>query len=112
MYPIGYVTGAAFDVHVTDEFRSWLEGLRDTRARARILARIDRLSDGNAGDSAGVGGGVSEMRIHLGPGYRVYFTGQNTKVVILLAGGVKRSQSEDIQRARALARNLPRDINA
>lgn len=112
MYPIGYVTGVVFDILVTDEFRGWLEGLRDTRARARVLARIDRLSDGNPGDSAPVGEGVSEMRIHFGPGYRVYFIRSNTKIVVLLAGGDKRSQPQDIQRARTLARYLLGNTNA
>ena len=112
MYLIGYLSGAAFEVYSTDSFRRWLDGLSDTRGRANILARIDRLSDGNPGDSAPVGDGVSEMRIHFGPGYRVYFIRQRANVVVLLAGGDKRSQREDIQRARTLARNLPRDSNA
>ena len=90
----------------TDRFAEWFDALRDERARARIQARIDRLSDGNAGDVAPVGGGVSEMRIDCGSGYRVYFKKHGRELVILLAGGNKRTQSADIAAAIVLARNL------
>jgi putative addiction module killer protein len=80
--------------------------LRDRRARARIQARIDRLEVGNPGDVKPVGGGISEMRIDHGPGYRVYFVERGATLVILLAGGDKRTQSRDIATARQLARNL------
>lgn len=90
----------------TARFAEWFDALRDVRARARIQARIDRLSDGNAGDVAPVGGGVSEMRIDYGPGYRVYFKKHAREWVILLAGGNKRTQSADIAAAMVLARNL------
>lgn len=86
-----------------DEFADWLEGLRDRQARARILMRIDRAEDGNYGDCEPVGEGVSEMRIHYGPGYRVYFVERGKEVVILLAGGTKRTQKKDIVRAKLLA---------
>jgi putative addiction module killer protein len=80
-------------------FDVWLRELRDIRARARIEARILRLSQGNAGDVKRVGSGVSEMRIDYGPGYRVYFTRRGPLVVLLLCGGDKRTQDADIKRA-------------
>jgi len=90
----------------TERFTHWFDELRGMRARARIQARIDRLSQGNAGDAAAVGEGVSEMRIHYGPGYRVYFKKHSRDVIILLAGGDKRTQSTDILAALRLAQNL------
>jgi len=93
-------------IETTDLFDRWLIGLRDKQARRRIHVRIDRAEDGNFGDCAPVGEGVSEMRIHYGPGYRVYFTQVGLEIVILLAGGDKSSQSQDITRAQALARQL------
>jgi putative addiction module killer protein len=84
----------------------WIDGLQDIRARARILVRIERLATGNAGDVRAVGEGVSELRINYGPGYRVYYKKQDQKVVILLAGGDKRSQAKDIKKALHLAQNL------
>jgi putative addiction module killer protein len=80
--------------------------LQDIRARARILVRIERLAAGNPGDVKAVGEGVSEMRIDYGPGYRVYFGKTGQKVVILLAGGDKKTQSKDIKTALRLSRNL------
>jgi len=111
MYLMGYVRGATA-VYATEQFDAWLRWLRDTRAKSTVLARIDRLSDGNAGDCAPIGEGVSEMRIHGGPGYRVYFVQLAAKVVVLLAAGDKRTQPRDIERARGLARNLSWGINA
>ncbi|MEX3556327.1 MAG: type II toxin-antitoxin system RelE/ParE family toxin [Burkholderia gladioli] len=87
----------------TDLFDHWLTELRDTRARARIEARIRRLSLGNPGDVKPVGEGVSEMRIDYGPGYRVYYLKRGPVVVVLLCGGDKRSQDKDIVMARAIA---------
>lgn len=87
----------------TDVFDRWLRGLRDTRARARIAARIRRLSLGNPGDVKPVGGGVSEMRIPYGPGYRVYYMTRGPVVVVLLCGGDKASQTSDINQAKAIA---------
>lgn len=89
----------------TEVFDAWFSGLRDVRARVRIQARIDRAELGNFGDCK-VGEGVTEMRIHYGPGYRMYFVQRGLEVVILLAGGDKASQSEDIKRALTLARDL------
>lgn len=98
------------EIRKTLNFAKWLDGLRDLRARARVQARVERLAAGHAGDVKSVGAGVSELRIDYGPGYRVYFTKRGTAVVILLAGGDKRSQSADIKLALRLARNLE-DIN-
>jgi putative addiction module killer protein len=90
----------------TDEFSIWLKNLRDIRARAKILSRIDRLELDNPGDVAPVGDGVSEMRIHYGPGYRVYFVRRGDELIILLCGGDKSSQSADIAAAKQLAHQL------
>jgi putative addiction module killer protein len=98
------------EIRKTLNFAKWLDGLHDLRARARVQARVERLAAGHAGDVKSVGAGVSELRIDYGPGYRVYFTKRGTAVVILLAGGDKRSQSADIKLALRLARNLE-DIN-
>ena len=94
------------EIRKTANFAKWIDGLRDVRARARVLARIERLATGNAGDVKSVGEGVSEMRIDYGPGYRVSFRKRGRSVVILLAGGDKNSQSRDINTALRLARNL------
>jgi putative addiction module killer protein len=94
------------EIRKTDVYAKWLDGLRDIRARARILARVERLATGNAGDAEPVGEGVSELRINYGPGYRVYYKQQGRELVILLAGGDKSSQSRDIKIALCLARNL------
>ena len=94
------------EVRQTDVFTAWFAGLRDRKARARITARIRRLSLGNPGDVKSVGGGVSEMRIDYGPGYRVYFVGRGDVVVILLCGGDKRRQDRDIARALELAKEV------
>ena len=80
-----------------------MSGLRDPRARAKIAVRIDRLALGNTGDVEPVGAGVSEMRVHYGPGYRVYFTRSGHEIVLLLCGGDKKTQAVDIRRAKALA---------
>ena len=93
-------------IRKTEIFAQWLDGLRDVRARARVQVRVERLAAGNAGDVAPVGEGVSELRIDYGPGYRVYFKKHGREVVILLAGGDKRTQSADINTALRLARNL------
>ena len=94
------------EIRKTETFAKWLDGLDDIRARARILVRIERLAAGNPGDVKPVGEGVSELRIDYGPGYRVYYTMQGRSVVILLAGGDKRTQSRNIKTALRLARNL------
>jgi putative addiction module killer protein len=93
-------------IRETEEYARWFTKLRDHRARARILVRVRRLSLGNAGDARPVGEGVSEMRIDYGPGYRVYFKQCSEVVIVLLAGGDKRTQQQDIETAKTLARNL------
>ncbi len=94
------------EVRKTEAFARWIDGLRDIRGRARILVRIERLAQGNPGDVAPVGEGVSELRIDHGPGYRVYFKRFGRQLVILLAGGDKKTQEKDIDTARRLARGL------
>ena len=98
-----------FEVRKTEVYARWLDGLRDTRARARVLVRVERLAAGNPGDVRPVGEGVSELRIDYGPGYRVYFRMQGRTIVVLLAGGDKRTQSQDLETALRLARNLEVD---
>ena len=94
------------EIRKTEAFVKWLDGLRDIRARSRMLVRIERLAAGNPGDVKPVGEGVSEMRIDYGPGYRVYFVQQGQTVIVLLAGGDKSTQATDIRTALRLARNL------
>jgi putative addiction module killer protein len=90
----------------TEEFAAWLKDLRDRQGRAKILARIDRLEEGNPGKTRSVGSGVVEMKIDFGPGYRVYFIQRGEVVIVLLCGGDKSTQHNDIQRAKALASQL------
>ena len=97
---------AMIEIRQTEEYSRWFADLRDRRARSRINARIRRLSLGNPGDVKPVGEGVSELRIDHGPGYRVYFVQQGRTVVILLAGGEKHTQEQDIKTALDLAREL------
>jgi len=94
-------------IHIeqTEAFATWFSRLKDRTARARILVRLRRLSLGLVGDARSVGFGVSELRIDHGPGYRVYFTWRGAACVLLLAGGDKSTQVEDIRRAQALARD-------
>ena len=104
---MGYSLGVV-EVRKTEVFQAWLDGLRDVRARARVLVRIERLIAGNPGDVKPVGDGVSELRIDYGAGYRVYFVQRGRELIILLAGGDKRTQAADIVAARRLAAQLPR----
>jgi len=94
------------EIRQTDVFAKWFADLGDREARARITVRIRRLSLGNPGDVKPAGGGVSEMRIAYGPGYRVYFVSRGEKIVILLCGGDKRAQDRDIKRAIELAQEV------
>ena len=94
------------EIRQTTDFAEWMAGLRDARGRARIAARIDRLALGNPGDVAPVGEGVSELRIHVEPGYRVYFKRQGSMLILLLCGGDKSAQTKDIETAKALAAAL------
>ena len=93
----------------TAEFDTWLSRLKDVRGKARILERIRCVERGNFGDCAPVGEGVSEMRIHTGPGYRVYFSRKGEAIYFLLCAGTKSGQQRDIARAKGLARLLKRN---
>ncbi len=88
------------------EFTEWLDGLSDASVRGVVAARIKRLALGLMGDVAPVGDGVSELRIHVGAGWRIYFVKRGTQLIVLLAGGSKRTQKSDIKRARDLASRL------
>ena len=94
------------EIRQTERYARWFNSLRDRQAKARINIRIRRLSMGNPGDVKPVGEGVSELRINYGPGYRVYFVQRGDTVVVLLAGGTKRTQAKDIKIAIELAREL------
>lgn len=94
------------EIRKTAVFARWMAKLADRRARAKIAARIDRLAFGNPGDVAPVGAGISELRIHDGPGYRVYFLQQGDTLVVLLCGGDKSTQAKDIAKAKILAAGL------
>lgn len=93
----------------TEEFERWLKDLRDERATLRVLSRLDSAIHGNFGDCAPVGEGVSEMRIHYGPGYRLYYTRIGDVVYLLLLGGDKSSQKRDIKHAIELARSIGKE---
>ncbi len=95
-----------FEIRKTDTFAKWIDSLRDIEARARVLVRIERLSLGNPGDVRPVGKGVSEIRIDYGSGYRVYYKKVGQTIIVLLAGGDKRTQTKDIKTAQRLAQNL------
>jgi len=102
---LGY-SDSMIEIRKTEIFAEWIDSLEDIRGRARIQARIERLAMGNPGDVKPVGEGVSEMRIDHGPGYRVYYIKRERTVIILLAGGDKKSQAKDIKNALRLAKNL------
>ena len=93
-------------VKKTDEYREWLDRLRDQAGRARILVRVDRLIHGNPGDHRDLQGGVSELKIDFGPGYRVYYTQRGEQLLLLLIGGDKSSQAKDIAKAQQLAKDF------
>jgi putative addiction module killer protein len=90
----------------TDEYARWIDALADTACRARILVRVERLIAGNPGQHRHLTGGVSELKIDVGPGYRVYYSQRGSRLLLLLAGGDKSSQSQDIEAAIRLARNF------
>jgi putative addiction module killer protein len=93
-------------IQITEVYRDWINGLKDRATRARIQVRVDRLAHGNPGQHRNLTDGVSELKIDVGPGYRVYYTERNGELIVLLAGGDKSSQAQDIKAAIALARNL------
>ena len=92
-------------VEKTDDYRDWIDALKDRTGRARILVRVDRLIDGNPGQHRDLTDGVSELKIDVGPGYRVYYSQRGTRLLLLLIGGDKSTQQKDIARAILLARN-------
>ena len=92
-----------YSIKALPEFSAWLDGLADVTARSVVVARLKRLELGLAGDVEPVGDGVSELRIHLGAGWRIYFTRRGKLLIVLLTGGSKRSQKSDIKRAKTLA---------
>lgn len=108
---IDYTHGRAFSevswqVVAADPFLRWYATLKDWKVRRLVSARIQRLADGQLGDSRGWGGGLWELRIHFGPGLRVYFAYQEGRVVLLLGGGLKRGQDADVARARTTLKRL------
>lgn len=92
------------EVLATEDFTQWLRRLKDRQGKLRILERVDRLRLGNPGDSKHIGGGVHELRVRQGPGYRVYYLCDGAQLVLLLCGGNKSTQQRDIKRARRLAK--------
>jgi len=93
-------------VLMTEIYRDWINALKDRAGRARIQVRVDRLAYGNPGQHRNLAGGVSELKIDFGPGYRVYYTVRGGELIILLAGGDKSTQQQDIRAAVSLAKNL------
>jgi len=93
------------DIRRAEPYVKWFRKLDDRRAKAKIYTRIERLAEGNPGDAEPVGEGVSEMRIHYGPGYRVYYKDTGKQIVVLLCGGYKSTQQADISKAKEIARN-------
>ena len=91
---------------MTEVYRDWIDSLKDREGRARIQVRVDRLAHGNPGQHRNLAGGVAELKIDFGPGYRVYYTEQGEELIILLAGGDKSTQQQDIRTAVTLAQNL------
>ena len=104
MYPVGY--NARMLVKTTEVYRDWINSLRDRTGRARVQVRVDRLAHGNPGQHRVLTDGVCELKIDYGPGYRVYYTERGGELIVLLAGGDKSTQSQDIKTAIALAKNL------
>ena len=102
MYLNGY-DETMFKIKQTETFTTWFADLRDAKAKARIIMRMDRARAGNLGDVKSVGAGVSEMRVDVGPGYRIYYARRDKTILLLLCGGDKSTQSRDIKRAIALA---------
>ncbi|MCK8514990.1 type II toxin-antitoxin system RelE/ParE family toxin [Methylonatrum kenyense] len=100
------------DIIRSEPFGRWLRRLKDRRAKARILMRLDRLALGNPGDVRPIGSGLSELRVDVGPGYRIYFMQKGQALIVLLCGGDKRSQKRDILRAHLIAREWEQLHNA
>ena len=95
-----------YEIHTTEVFDKWSAKLKDRQAAMAIALRLARVASGNFGDTKVIGDGVSELRIFVGPGYRIYYTIRNNEIVILLCGGDKSTQQNDIKQAKELAKNL------
>jgi putative addiction module killer protein len=95
-----------YEIHTTEVFDKWTAKLKDRQAAMAIALRLARVASGNFGDTKIIGDGVSELRIFVGPGYRIYYTIRNNEIVILLCGGDKSTQQNDIKHAKELAKNL------
>ena len=95
-----------YEIRLSEEFSAWLDGQKDSLAREAIAARLIRARRGNFGDHVSVGGGVSELRWRIGPGYRAYYTIRGRQIVFMLVGGTKRTQDKDIARAKQMAREI------
>ncbi|MCP5347695.1 MAG: type II toxin-antitoxin system RelE/ParE family toxin [Gammaproteobacteria bacterium] len=95
-----------YQLKETDYFSKWLSNIRDMRALARVFTRLENLRQGNFGDTKSLKGGLHELRVHTGKGYRLYYTKRGNKVIFLLAGGTKSGQAKDIERARELLSEL------
>lgn len=102
-------TNPMYSVEQSKTFKAWLNDLRDGVARVRITARIVMAKEGHLGDCEPVGDGVHEMRVHVGPGYRLYFVHRGERIIFLLLGGNKSSQSRDIKRAKAMAEEIDKE---
>ena len=98
-----------YQLQSTEVFDQWLRRLQDLKGRARILARLEAAQLGNLGDTKAVGNGVREMRVHIGPGYRIYFAQRGRTLLLLLCGGDKTTQTRDIARARQILRDLDKE---
>jgi len=105
MYLLGYNLHM-YTIKQTNIFSKWLSNLKDTKGKIAILRRIDRLRVGNLGDYKSLGNNISELRITTGPGYRVYYTKKDKEIIILLIGGDKKTQSNDIQKAKKILKEL------
>ena len=99
-----------YEIKKHEKFMRWFSRLKDRRAQILIYSRIERMEDGFFGDAHGVGGNVSEMRVHCGPGYRIYYTEIGGRLVVLLAGGIKDTQPDDIKLAKAIAKQLKKEM--
>ena len=99
-----------YTIYQTPEFTDWLDDLKDIRAQIRIVARLRQAEAGNLGDHKNLSGSLSEMRLDIGPGYRLYFTRRDRILVVMLMGGDKSTQERDIAKARRLLTSLELDL--
>jgi putative addiction module killer protein len=103
--PAVFYIGQSYEVRVTETFSDWLNDLRDQQAVGRMVGQFRKIGDGNFGNAKSVGDGVHELRMKFGPGYRVYFINRNNRLILLLCGGNKSSQSRDIAMAKSMAKD-------